>query len=143
MEKINFINGTSPALNATNLNKMQENVENEIKPIQKKIEGINKIQTVIPIGQHFQIPFKFFCGFASFRVYGSNYEYFKIYTVMLSNKYASEIQEFNSFAFENNPNCSVLFEIIDGEGEDISKYIRITNTGNINVHLLVGVLNTL
>lgn len=30
MEKINFINDTTPALNATNLNKLQDNVEDEI-----------------------------------------------------------------------------------------------------------------
>lgn len=30
MEKINFTNGTTPALNATNLNKLQDNVENAI-----------------------------------------------------------------------------------------------------------------
>ena len=31
MEKINFINNSEPALNATNLNKLQDNVENAIK----------------------------------------------------------------------------------------------------------------
>ena len=31
MEKINFTNGTTPALNATNLNKLQDNVEDLIK----------------------------------------------------------------------------------------------------------------
>lgn len=29
MEKINFVNGKQPAINATNLNKLQKNVENE------------------------------------------------------------------------------------------------------------------
>ncbi len=31
MDKINFVNGQEPALNATNLNKMQDNIENAIK----------------------------------------------------------------------------------------------------------------
>ena len=30
MEKINFINNQAPALNATNLNQLQTNIENEL-----------------------------------------------------------------------------------------------------------------
>ena len=33
MEKINFVNGSAPALNATNLNQLQNNVENAIPEI--------------------------------------------------------------------------------------------------------------
>lgn len=33
MEKINFVNGTAPALNATNLNQMQDNIENAVNGI--------------------------------------------------------------------------------------------------------------
>ena len=38
MEKINFVNGTAPALNATNLNQMQKNVE-------KAIDDTIKVET--------------------------------------------------------------------------------------------------
>lgn len=38
MEKINFINDSVPALNAANLNKLQDNIENEI-PIFSEIDG--------------------------------------------------------------------------------------------------------
>lgn len=34
MEKINFVNGSLPALNATNLNKLQDNIEDSMKSIQ-------------------------------------------------------------------------------------------------------------
>lgn len=34
MQKINFINDTTPALNATNLNKLQQNVEDAIQEVQ-------------------------------------------------------------------------------------------------------------
>lgn len=36
MEKINFVNGTQPAINATNLNKLQTNSENAIKEVTPK-----------------------------------------------------------------------------------------------------------
>jgi hypothetical protein len=42
MEKINFKNGQSPALNATNLNKMQTNIENEINLI--VVNAINELK---------------------------------------------------------------------------------------------------
>jgi hypothetical protein len=37
MEKINFVNGKSPYISATNLNKLQDNVENAINGIKKEI----------------------------------------------------------------------------------------------------------
>ena len=40
MEKINFVNGTSPALNATNLNQMQDNIENAINEVNDAIPEI-------------------------------------------------------------------------------------------------------
>lgn len=33
MEKITFVNGQAPALNATNLNQLQENVEDAIEAV--------------------------------------------------------------------------------------------------------------
>ena len=36
MEKINFINQTTPALNATNLNKLQDNVEDAIEETEQQ-----------------------------------------------------------------------------------------------------------
>ena len=36
MEKINFVNGKQPAINATNLNKLQTNAENAIKEVTPK-----------------------------------------------------------------------------------------------------------
>ena len=38
IDKINFINNTTPALNATNLNKLQDNVEDEINEKQANID---------------------------------------------------------------------------------------------------------
>ena len=38
MEKINFVNNTTPALNATNLNKLQQNIEEELNEITPKFE---------------------------------------------------------------------------------------------------------
>ena len=46
MDKINFVNGTAPALNATNLNQMQINIENAI--LAMKTEAL---QIAFPIGQ--------------------------------------------------------------------------------------------
>lgn len=45
MEKINFINGSTPALNATNLNKLQDNVEDAIDAVQDDVDslGTNKL----------------------------------------------------------------------------------------------------
>lgn len=37
MEKINFVNGQSPYISATNLNNLQDNVENAINGIKKEI----------------------------------------------------------------------------------------------------------
>lgn len=39
MEKINFVNNQQPALNATNLNKLQDNVENSIDELDNSIIG--------------------------------------------------------------------------------------------------------
>lgn len=39
MEKINFVNDTTPALNATNLNKLQQNVEDAIGDVQTDINN--------------------------------------------------------------------------------------------------------
>jgi hypothetical protein len=39
MEKINFVNGSEPALNATNLNQMQDNVENAINDTKTNLEN--------------------------------------------------------------------------------------------------------
>lgn len=51
MEKINFTNGQAPALNGANLNKLQENVEKAIKPIEEEVNKIKKFVNVIyPIG---------------------------------------------------------------------------------------------
>ena len=43
MEKINFVNNTTPALNATNLNKLQDNVEDAISELET--EQNTKIKT--------------------------------------------------------------------------------------------------
>lgn len=41
MEKINFVNGQAPALNATNLNQMQDNIEVEFNNINKGLTTVN------------------------------------------------------------------------------------------------------
>ena len=102
---------------------------------------MNKFYTIIQPGQYYQVHFSRFCGFAGFRVYEDNYEYFKTYSVMISNKYASKIEEIESYLFANNPNFTVTFEIIDGIEGDDCRYIRINNTGSKGVSLMYGVLN--
>ena len=52
MEKINFVNNTTPALNATNLNKLQQNVEDDIGDLSElnttsKDNIVNAINEVI------------------------------------------------------------------------------------------------
>ena len=44
MNKINFANGSQPAINDTNLNTLQDNVENAINTLQDNVE--NKINTL-------------------------------------------------------------------------------------------------
>ena len=41
MEKINFINNSLPALNATNLNKLQDNIENAIQEVQDDVDNLD------------------------------------------------------------------------------------------------------
>ncbi len=113
----------------------------DIEEITKITNGISKSQTVLQPGQYYQVPFSFFCGFAGFRVYASNYEQNKIYAIMISNKYASKIEEINSYLFANNSNVSTTFEIIDGANDDWNKYIRVSNTGSEEVVLCYGVQN--
>lgn len=43
MEKIDFINNSQPALNATNLNKMQQNIEEAVEELE--LEQNNKVKT--------------------------------------------------------------------------------------------------
>ena len=48
MEKINFINQSTPAVNATNLNKLQDNVEDAIQEVQDDVDSkldISNIKT--------------------------------------------------------------------------------------------------
>lgn len=47
MDKINFVNGTAPALNATNLNQLQTNVETEFSAKQTQIDSIKLITDTI------------------------------------------------------------------------------------------------
>lgn len=68
MEKINFINGTQPAVNSTNLNQLQSNVENginELKPNAKKI----KITEDTKKGANVTIPTKYKVGTYSLDVF--------------------------------------------------------------------------
>lgn len=44
MEKINFVNGQEPAINDTNLNAIQDNVENAINEVQ---ESVNELKETI------------------------------------------------------------------------------------------------
>lgn len=54
MEKINFVNGSAPALNATNLNQMQTNLENAITEMQTNVESaINEATTKTVISETF------------------------------------------------------------------------------------------
>ena len=39
MDKINFVNGSQPAINDTNLNQMQENIENEFNTMKTNINS--------------------------------------------------------------------------------------------------------
>ena len=140
--------GNTP-LSAHNLNRMQDNIESavnenaeEIDKIDEKTRGISKtVNTTIQPGEYHQVAFSFICGFASFRVFASNYEQNKIYAMMVSNKFASKISEIEGYLFANNPDISVTFEIIDGANDDWNKYIRINNTGSVAVTLSYGVLN--
>lgn len=45
MEKINFINGQAPALNSTNLNQLQTNVENAINGVDTKAGNLEDLST--------------------------------------------------------------------------------------------------
>mgnify|MGYP004474279573 CR=1 FL=1 len=60
---------------------------------------------------------------------------------MISNKYASKIEEINSYLFANNSNVSITFEIVDGANDDLNKYIRVNNTGSEGVTVCCGVQN--
>jgi hypothetical protein len=42
MEKINFVNGQAPAINDTNLNAIQDNVENAINEVQESVNGLKE-----------------------------------------------------------------------------------------------------
>lgn len=48
MDKVNFKNGQAPYISDVNLNKMQDNVENEINQVKNGIE--NEIRCALPIG---------------------------------------------------------------------------------------------
>ena len=113
----------------------------DIEKLTKITNGISKSEIALQPGQYYQVPFNAFCGLASFRLYASNYEQNKIYAIMVSNKYASKIEEINSYLFANNSNVSITFEIIDGANDDLNKYIKISNTGSEEVMLCYGVQN--
>lgn len=51
MEKINFTNGQAPAINGANLNKIQENVENAINPLETTVNELkNFVNVIYPVG---------------------------------------------------------------------------------------------
>lgn len=65
MEKINFVNGKQPAINATNLNKLQKNVENEFTTKNAKLT----ITEDTTKGANVTIPLKYKVGTYSLDVF--------------------------------------------------------------------------
>ena len=53
MEKIVFVNNQAPALNQTNLNKMQDNIENAINEKQDEIKSGTTLPATVVEGQIF------------------------------------------------------------------------------------------
>lgn len=60
---------------------------------------------------------------------------------MTVNKYVSSIEEFKSLKYDQNNNINVTFEIVNGEEGDINQYIRVSNSGSIDVTLTYGIQN--
>lgn len=103
--------------------------------------GIGKITGTIPVGQYFQYPFLYFTGLAGLKISIPNYEIQKIFTVTVSNKYVGEIKELTSLEYLANSSAGIRVEVIDGAGDDIAKYIRVTNTGSVDLSYSFGVNN--
>lgn len=119
----------------------KEPLSTVIDNMSQDISGIRKVTGTIPVGQYFQYPFLYFVGLAGLKISIPNYEIQKIFTVTVSNKYAGEIKELASFEYLQNPNASINIETVDGAGDDIAKYIRVTNTGSVDLSYSFGVNN--
>jgi hypothetical protein len=138
--KTDIISGTPDGTNPTN-GDVISNIENNINTLNTRTGGLSQVKGRIPVGQYFQYPFQYFYGFAALRLWESYFEVYKIFTIMTGNKYAGEITELKSFEYKGNGNVNFTIEIVDGAGDDISKYIRVTNTGSIELPYDFGMIN--
>lgn len=140
MDKINFQNlpSTETPINADNLNKLQDNVENAINVLNNKVKN----RGVIKAGETYSYPINNFCGLIFARVLTGYCEYFRIYAFGGSNKYAYSFQEIQNHTYEGNQNARATFNMVNDENTS-NVIFEISNTGSVDLEYQVTYMNCL